>query len=67
MRCSQSISLRLLTSFSLNRRLRVQGRAWVEATYGWQQVYGRVDAIYARLLAGQTAAASMARADFAAD
>jgi len=43
-------TLRLLTDPSLGQRLRVNGRAWVEAHYAWQVVYPRVDPVYARLL-----------------
>jgi glycosyltransferase involved in cell wall biosynthesis len=45
-------TLRLLTDPALNRRLRTQGRAWVETTYDWRKVYARVDAVYDRLLSG---------------
>lgn len=45
--------LRLLGDASLNARLRCAGRAWVEATYAWQVVYPRVEAVYARLFADQ--------------
>ncbi|MDQ1301690.1 MAG: hypothetical protein QG637_1612 [Chloroflexota bacterium] len=44
---------RLLTDAELNARLRRAGRAWVEQTYSWQAVYPKVDAVYARLLAGE--------------
>ena len=42
--------VRLLTDPALNLRLGVAGRRWVEARYGWQAVYRRVDEVYARLL-----------------
>lgn len=42
--------VRLLTEPDLNRRLRVAGRAWVEANYAWQVVYRKVDKVYASLL-----------------
>jgi len=45
--------LRLLTDPQLNTQLRAAGRAWVEQTYAWQAVYPKVDAVYARLLAGE--------------
>jgi polysaccharide biosynthesis protein PslH len=45
-------TVELLTDGSVNDRLRVQGRAWVEGRYAWQQVYKRVDEVYDRLLAG---------------
>ena len=41
--------VRVLTDMELNRRMRAQGRAWVEANYAWRNVYQRVDQIYARL------------------
>ena len=44
--------VRLLTDEELNRRLRVEGRRWVEEHYAWQVVYRRVDAVYERLLEG---------------
>lgn len=44
-------TVRLLSDAALNQRLRAEGRAWVEAAYGWQQVYRRVDAAYAAALA----------------
>jgi glycosyltransferase involved in cell wall biosynthesis len=43
--------VRLLTDKELNRRLRIEGRRWVEERYAWQSVYRRVDAVYERLLA----------------
>lgn len=43
--------VRVLTDPALNATLRCTGRAAVEARYGWQAVYGRVDAAYAQLLA----------------
>lgn len=43
-------TVRLLTVPDLNRRLRVNGRAWVESHYAWQTVYREVDPIYNRLL-----------------
>ena len=43
-------TIRLLTDGELNRRLRVEGRRWVEERYAWQVVYRRVDAVYERLL-----------------
>lgn len=42
--------VRALTDPALNATLRRNGRAAVEARYGWQSVYGRVDAVYNRLL-----------------
>lgn len=42
--------MRLLTDPDLNRRLRVEGRRWVEARYAWQAVYRQVDQVYRRLL-----------------
>ena len=41
--------VRVLTDMALNRRMRAQGRAWVEANYAWRNVYRLVDQIYARL------------------
>jgi glycosyltransferase involved in cell wall biosynthesis len=43
-------TVRLLTDSDLNRRLRVNGRAWVEEHYAWQTVYQQVDEVYDRLL-----------------
>ncbi len=43
-------TVHLLTDANLSQRLRVNGRAWVEAHYAWQTVYQQVDPIYARLL-----------------
>ena len=43
-------TVRLLTEPDLNRQLRANGRAWVEANYAWQTVYQRVNEVYARLL-----------------
>jgi len=43
-------TVRLLTDAALNRQLRANGRAWVEAKYAWPAVYRRVDQVYARLL-----------------
>ena len=43
-------TLRLLKDEALNRALRDNGRAWVEAHYGWQSVYEHVDRVYSRLL-----------------
>ena len=43
-------TVRLLTEPGLNRRLRVNGRAWVEKHYAWQKVYQQADAVYAELL-----------------
>ncbi|NLF14876.1 MAG: glycosyltransferase [Anaerolineaceae bacterium] len=43
-------TLRLLTDADLNRRLRANGRAWVEEHYAWQRVYQRVDRVYSGLL-----------------
>ena len=40
----------LLTDPALNRRLRTQGRAWVELAYDWRKVYQRVDAVYENVL-----------------
>jgi glycosyltransferase involved in cell wall biosynthesis len=45
--------VRLLTNPDLNRRLRVEGRRWVEARYAWQAVYPQVDVVYDRLLANR--------------
>jgi glycosyltransferase involved in cell wall biosynthesis len=42
--------VRLLSDGALNARLRAAGRSWVESRYGWRQVYGRVDRVYASLL-----------------
>ncbi len=42
--------VRILTDQALNAKLRRNGRMAVEARYGWQSVYSRVDAVYARLL-----------------
>jgi len=47
-------TVRALTDFDLNQRLRENGRVWVEHRYGWQTVYGKVDHVYAQLL-GDTA------------
>jgi glycosyltransferase involved in cell wall biosynthesis len=46
-------TLRLLNDETLNRRLRTEGRAWVEARYSWQTVYQKVDRVYERLLDAQ--------------
>jgi polysaccharide biosynthesis protein PslH len=43
-------TVRLLIDPNLNRKLRANGRAWVEACYAWQSVYRQVDQVYARLL-----------------
>ncbi|MDW8270569.1 MAG: glycosyltransferase family 4 protein, partial [Anaerolineae bacterium] len=43
--------VRVLTDATLNRRLRTEGRRWVEARYDWRLVYRQVDAVYDRLLA----------------
>jgi glycosyltransferase involved in cell wall biosynthesis len=43
-------TVRLLTEPGLSRRLRVNGRAWVEKHYAWQKVYQQVDVVYAELL-----------------
>jgi glycosyltransferase involved in cell wall biosynthesis len=45
-------TVRLLTDTALNCKLRIQGRAWVERHYGWQEVYKKVDGVYERLLNG---------------
>jgi glycosyltransferase involved in cell wall biosynthesis len=45
-------TLRLLTDGALNRRLREDGRGWVETHYSWQSVYGLVDEVYERLIDG---------------
>lgn len=45
-------TVRMLTDLSLNQRLRERGRAWVETHYGWQEVYKKVDEVYAELLHG---------------
>ncbi|MCS6843392.1 MAG: glycosyltransferase family 4 protein, partial [Caldilineales bacterium] len=42
--------VRVLTDAALNRRLRTEGRRWVEARYDWRVVYPQVDAVYRRLL-----------------
>jgi glycosyltransferase involved in cell wall biosynthesis len=42
-------TVRLLTDSELNRRLRANGRRWVETAYAWQTVYPAVDEVYARL------------------
>ncbi len=42
--------LDLLTDADLNRHLRQQGRAWVEAHYSVQALYTQVDALYDHLL-----------------
>jgi glycosyltransferase involved in cell wall biosynthesis len=42
--------LALLQDVVLNQRLRIQGRGWVESHYAWQNVYQRVDEVYAGLL-----------------
>jgi glycosyltransferase involved in cell wall biosynthesis len=42
--------VRLLGDRALSDRLRSAGRSWVEARYDWQQVYERVDQVYAALL-----------------
>lgn len=42
--------VRLLTDNALNRKLRAEGRAWVESHYSWEAVYRRVDRVYERLL-----------------
>ena len=41
--------VRLLTDGALNGRLRAAGRRWAEERYGWQEVYGLVDSVYAGL------------------
>jgi glycosyltransferase involved in cell wall biosynthesis len=43
-------TVRLLTDPDLNRQLRANGRAWVEAHYAWQKVYQQVDRVYTGLL-----------------
>jgi glycosyltransferase involved in cell wall biosynthesis len=43
-------TVNVLTDAALNQRLRRDGRRWVEATYGWQQVYQQVDVVYQRLM-----------------
>ncbi|HSJ52971.1 MAG TPA: glycosyltransferase family 4 protein [Anaerolineae bacterium] len=48
-KCARA-TVRLLTDQALNRRLRANGRAWVEAHYAWQSVYPLVDRVYADLL-----------------
>lgn len=45
--------VRLLTDPDLNRRLRAEGRRWVEARYAWRTVYRQVDVVYDRLLANR--------------
>jgi glycosyltransferase involved in cell wall biosynthesis len=42
-------TVRALTDQELNRRLRVEGRAWVEERYSWQVVYRQVDKVYEKL------------------
>ncbi len=46
--------VRVLTDPALNARLRHNGRAAVEARYGWQAVYGRVNIAYQALLDAAT-------------
>ncbi len=46
---AQSV-LRILADEDLNRRLRSQGRAWVEAHYSADTIYLQVDDVYDRLL-----------------
>ncbi len=46
---------RALKDRVLNEALRKAGRAWVEANYSWQNVYRRVDQVYAQLLADRKA------------
>ncbi|NOZ28722.1 MAG: glycosyltransferase [Chloroflexi bacterium] len=41
---------RLITDEELNRRLRRNGREWVEQHYHWRSVYRQVDRIYNRLM-----------------
>jgi glycosyltransferase involved in cell wall biosynthesis len=48
-------TVRLLTDPALNRRLRANGRAWVEEHYAWQTVYRQVDRIYEGLLGTKVA------------
>jgi glycosyltransferase involved in cell wall biosynthesis len=43
-------TVRLLTNPEFNRRLRANGRAWVEDHYAWQMVYQKVDRVYDGLL-----------------
>ncbi len=45
-------ALRLLDDPALNQRLRLHGRAWVEAKYAWQNAYHVVGDLYDRLLGG---------------
>jgi len=47
--------MRVLTDSALNEALRKAGRAWVEANYSWQNVYRRVDQVYAQLLTNRKA------------
>jgi polysaccharide biosynthesis protein PslH len=42
-------TVRLLHDSALNRRLRANGRAWVEEHYAWRTVYRRVDDVYTTL------------------
>jgi polysaccharide biosynthesis protein PslH len=42
--------VRLLTDRELARRLRQNGRRWVEERYNWRTVYSRLDPIYESLL-----------------
>jgi len=49
-------TLRLLTDEAMNQRMRSAGRAWVEAHYAWQNVYQRVESVYAGLLRNSNAA-----------
>ena len=48
-------TLRLLTDEAMNQRMRSAGRAWVEAHYAWQNVYQRVEPVYAGLLGSDRA------------
>jgi glycosyltransferase involved in cell wall biosynthesis len=41
---------RLLSDRELGDRLRAGGRSWVEARYGWRQVYAQVDRVYESIL-----------------
>lgn len=42
--------LRAVTDHDLNRRLRVNGRRWVEEKYNWETIYMAWDDVYARAL-----------------
>ncbi|MEJ5308908.1 MAG: glycosyltransferase family 4 protein [Anaerolineae bacterium] len=44
--------VRVLKEPALGERLRLQGRAWVEAHYHWRNVYPAWEDIYARLISG---------------